>query len=144
MYKTVLWIVCLLLVSTGAMAAPRASIRDGSQIGSIKEMGTPAAHKLKRADAVSVPTHDARQLDLQAYPDKLASDDLALLTLTQPHVKAALIVSQSTRHTDFGAAPGNKVNFAAEEIPAHIKLVLAQPAAPPVVNHRILAQLQAL
>ncbi|OGS80986.1 MAG: hypothetical protein A2061_06305 [Gallionellales bacterium GWA2_59_43] len=141
MYKTVLWIVCLLLVSTGAMAAPRASIRDGSQIGGIKEAVLPVAYKLKHADAIS----GARQLDLQAYPDKLANDDLAMFSaLTQPHGKAALIVSQSTRHTDFGAAPRNKANFAAEEIPAHIKLVLAQPAAPPVVNHQTLAPRQAL
>ncbi|MFZ3018558.1 MAG: hypothetical protein WA056_08905 [Gallionella sp.] len=144
MYRTVLWIVCLLLVSTGMMAASRASIRDGSQIGGIKQTAIPAAGQLKRSDAASVPTRE-RQLDIQAYPDKLASDDLAAFTvLTQPHGKAALIVSQSTRHTDFGAVPLNKANFATEEIPAHIKLVLAQPAAPPVVNHQSLAPRQAL
>lgn len=141
MYKAILWTVCLLLVSTGVMAAPRALIRDGSLIGGIKEMGIPVAYKLKRAEATSSPG----QLDLQAYPDKLASDDLALFTvLTQPHGKAALIVNQSTRRSNSDAAPRNKVAFAAEKTPAHIKLVLAQPAAPPVDHHQTLAPRQAL
>lgn len=142
MYKTFFWLVCLLLVSTGAMATPRALIRDGSQIGGVKETVLPLAYKLKRAEAIS----GAQQLDFQAYPDKLACDDLALFTaLTQPHGKASIVaVSPLVRHTGFGTAPRNVADFVAEEIPVHIKLVLAQPAAPPVVHHRILAPRQAL
>ncbi|MCK9201820.1 MAG: hypothetical protein M0P59_01525 [Gallionella sp.] len=140
MYRTFLWIVCLLLVSTGAIAAPRTLIRDGSQIGGIK---APVAGQLKRSDAASMPASGARRLDIQAHQDKLASDDLAAFTvLTQPHGKAALIVSRNTLHTDFVAAP--RTDFTAEEIPAHIKLVLAQPAAPPIDHHQTLAPRQAL
>ena len=139
MYKTVLWIVCLLLVSTGAMAAPRSLIRDGSQIGGIK---APVAGQLKRSDAASMPASGAQRLDIHAYQDKLARDDLAALSAqTQPHGKVTLIVSQNARHTDFGAAP--RADFAAEEIPAQIKLVLAQPAAPPAINNQTLAPRQA-
>jgi len=141
MYKTVLWIVCLLLVSTGAMAAPRSLIRDGSQIGGIK---APVAGQLKRSDAASMPASGAQRLDIHAYQDKLASDNLAEFiaqTQTQPHGKVTLIVSQNARHTDFGAAP--RADFAAEEIPAQIKLVLAQPAAPPAINNQTLAPRQA-
>lgn len=144
LYKVAFWITCLLLVSTGAMAAPRALVRDSSHIGSIKETVLPVAGQFKRSDATSSSLTGARRLDILADPDKFAGDDPAAFPAqAQPHGKNSITVSQFVRHAGFGTDRRNETCPAAKKIPAQIKLVLAQPAAPPVTRKQDLAPRQA-
>lgn len=152
LYKVAFWITCLLLVSTGAMAAPRASVRDGNQIGiSAKEMGVPAAsayrilniaepQKNTASSRLSSPSTDNEETDVTgAYRFEAAgkprdrSRDIPVSLSSQGHAAATGFTSSVA---GFGMADslGENANPVARPVPANIRLVLPQPAAPPVIH----------
>lgn len=154
MYKPVLWIVCLLLVSTGVMATP--AIRDGNQIGSISmEMGVPASGA-DRNSGTTKPQEITTSTRLGVGSPSTGNDgtdvagagrfeatgklrnrsrDILVSPASQDH--AATIGGFTTRDTGFGIAGGLRAdaNLAARPVPANIRLMLPQPAAPPVINN---------
>jgi hypothetical protein len=154
MYKTICWIVCLLLVSTGVMATP--AIRDGSQIGVISmEMGVPVSGGYRNFDAAKhqkiiastrlvfgSPSTGNDETDVAGAgrfeaTGKLRnrSRDILVSPASQDH--AATIGGFTIRDTGFGIASCLRAdaNLAARPVPANIRLMLPQPAAPPVINN---------
>lgn len=161
LHKVAFWITCLLLVSTGAMAAPRASVRDGSQIGVIsKEMGVPAAsayrildvaepQKITASPQLSLPATGNEETDVTgAYRFEAAgkprnrSRDIPVSLSSQDHAAA---IGFTISVAGFGIADslGKNANPLPRPVPANIRLVLPQPAAPPVTCKQCPAPRQA-
>ncbi|HZW26423.1 MAG TPA: hypothetical protein VFF26_13170 [Gallionella sp.] len=155
LYKVAFWITCLLLVSTGAMAAPRALVRDGSQIGFIsKEMGMPASSAYLGVDAAEPqqitapsrlgfgsPSTDSDETDVTGAGrfeviGKLRNRSRDILVSPSSQDHAATIGGFTSRGAGFGIASGLRedANLVAQHIPANIRLILAQPAAPPAIR----------
>jgi len=156
MYKPILWIICLLLVSTGVMAAPRSAIRDGSQIGILsKEMGVSVLGAYRNFDAAEPqkvtalsrlefgsPSTGNDETDMTgagrfeaAGKLRNRSRDILVSPASQDH--AATIDGFAIRNTRFGSAIDirKNSNLITQTIPANIRLRLPQPAAPPVINN---------
>ena len=167
MYRTVFWIVCLLLVSTGVMAAPRALIRDGSQIGFANEkMGVPVSAESRHVKATDL-QRSATETLTEFYSPSTGNDetdvigsgrfeatgklrnrnrDILISFAAQDHSDCKTISTGGLviKHIGPGIdANRNEANAATEAMPAQIKLVLAQPAAPPVTHEQTLTPRQA-
>lgn len=156
MYKPILWIICLLIVSTGIMAAPRSAIRDGSQIGFIsKEMSVPVSGAYRNFDTaepqkvtalsrleLDAPSTGNGETDMTGAgrfeaTGKLRnrSRDILVSHASQDH--AAIIDGFTIRNTGFVTASDLRENASliTRTIQANIRLMLPQPAAPPAINN---------
>lgn len=189
MKKLLVFAACLLLATTGVLAAPRPLVRTGSQVGFVvKQMGVPVSGEFQRFDA---------EIDLDAtHPEKSSASlkiEIGSLTtgdeeadavavdsdwLDKAHAPYATFKSSSIRvlgngryeargslsirnrakdivvpfaiqdrpdgksvitgsfvikRADFGIGGGmwNEGGVVAEEIPVNVRLIVAQPAAPP-------------
>lgn len=162
LHKVTFWITCLLLVSTGAMAAPRASVRDGSQIGVIsKEMGVPASGAYQVFETAE--PQQITALSQLGFDSPFTGNDETDVTgayrfeatgkprnrfrdiLVSPSSQDHAATSGGLTIRGFGIASGLRkdANLVAQHIPANIRLVLAQPAAPPVTCKQCPAPRQA-
>lgn len=152
LYKVAFWITCLLLVSTGAMAAPRASVRDGSQVGIVsKEMGAPASSAYRILDAaepqkitassrLGLPPTGNEENDMTgAYRFEAAgkprnrSRDIPASPSSQDHA-AATGLAIGVAGLGMAESVGGNVYPAVRPVPANLRSVLPQPAAPPVTS----------
>ncbi len=192
MNKLLIMAVCLLLAATGALAAPRALVRTGSQIGfTVKQMGVPVSGEFRRfeaeidfdaakpgkssaglkieigslstgmedADAVAV---DSDWLDKEHAPyATFRSSSIRALGGNRYEAKGALTIRNRARdiavpftvedmpdgksvitaafvikRADFGIGGGmwNEGGVVAEKVPVNVRLIVAQPAAPPAVK----------
>lgn len=157
MYKSILWIACLLLVSTGVMAAPRSAIRDGSQIAPVSsEVGVPVSGTYLDFDAArpqKVTTLSRLEPGLPSSVDdetevagavrfeatgkpRNRSRDVLVPTSSLGH--AVIIGGSTISSTGFMMASDlrQKANLITRPVHTNIRLVLPQPAAPPVINNQ--------
>lgn len=189
MNKLFVLAACLLLAATGAFAAPRLLVREGSQIGfTVKQMGVPVSGQFQRfqaavdldsarpensraslkievgslttgneeADAVAM---DGDWLDKEHAPyatfnsasirplgggryeakgtlsirNRTHDIVVPLVTGDQPDGKTVITAAFVIKRSEFGIGGGiwNEGGVVAEEIPVNVRLIVAQPAAPP-------------
>jgi polyisoprenoid-binding protein YceI len=189
MKKLLVFAACLILATTGAIAAPRPLVRTASQVGFVvKQMGVPVSGEFRRfnaeidldaahpekssaslkieigslttgseeADAVAMDTDwldkahapyatfnssSIRALGNGRYEAKgslsirnRAKDIVVPFSIQdQPEGKSVITASFIIKRTDFGIGGGmwNEGGVVAEEIPVNVRLIVAQPAAPP-------------
>lgn len=156
LHKVAFWITCLLLVSTGAMAAPRASLRDGSQIDFIsKQMNVPAANAYRIFDAAEpqkiaassrlgfdAPSSGNEESDVTgtyrfeaAGKPRNRSRDILVSLTSQDHA-ATIGFTTGTAGVAMTSGLRAGANPVSRPVPANIRLVLPQPAAPPVIRNQ--------
>lgn len=189
MNKLFVLAACLLLAATGAFAAPRPLVREGSQVGfTVKQMGVPVSGQFQRflasidldetkpensraslkieigslttgneeADAVAM---DGDWLDRQHAPyatfnsasiralggekyeargslsirNRTRDIVVPLVMGNQPDGKTVITAAFVIKRSEFGIGGGmwNQGGVVAEEIPVNVRLIVAQPAAPP-------------